>query len=110
MMDSLVPDWRLEKMIFYCEKYNGTGYHSKGLPSPYCWAGTTIQEPGKYVADGKFDPNAWDQQPGCCGILYAIHGSIRRRSTSARRRSSRGYNGSGKVAAFAVVMMLAVGA
>jgi lysozyme family protein len=68
-----VPDWRLEKMLFHCEKYNGTGYHDKGLPSPYLWAGTTIQQPGKYVADGKFDPNVMDQQPGCCGILYAIH-------------------------------------
>jgi lysozyme family protein len=68
-----VTDWRLEKMIFYSEKYNGVGYHNKGLPSPYCWAGTTIQQPGKYVADGKFDPNAWDKQPGCCGILYAVH-------------------------------------
>lgn len=68
-----VTDWRLEKMLFYCEKYNGTGYHSKGLPSPYVWAGTTIQEPGKYVADGKFDDDYWDTQPGCAGLLYAIH-------------------------------------
>jgi lysozyme family protein len=68
-----IPDWRLEKMLFHCEKYNGTGYHSKGLPSPYLWAGSTIQQPGKYVADGKFDPNEIDEQPGCCGILYAIH-------------------------------------
>lgn len=68
-----VTDWRLEKMLFHCETYNGTGYDSKGLPSPYLWAGTTIQEPGKYVADGEFDANEMDEQPGCCGILYAIH-------------------------------------
>lgn len=68
-----VIDWRLEKMLFHLEKYNGLGYHNKGLPSPYLWAGTTIQEPGKYVADGKFDPDAWDKQPGCCGLLFAIH-------------------------------------
>ena len=68
-----VSDWRLEKMLFYCEKYNGTGYHNKGIPSPYLWSLTTIQEPGKYVADGVWDPNYWDTQPGCCGVLYAIH-------------------------------------
>ena len=68
-----ITDWRLEKMLFHCEKYNGLGYYNKGLPSPYLWAGTTIQEPGKYVADGKFDPTVWDTQPGCCGILYAIN-------------------------------------
>jgi lysozyme family protein len=37
------------------------------------WAGTTIQEPGKYVADGKFDADTMDQQPGCSGLLYAVH-------------------------------------
>jgi lysozyme family protein len=68
-----VRDWRLEKMLYHLEKYNGLGYHNKGLPTPYLWAGTTIQEPGKYVADGKFDPTYWDTQPGCCGLLYAIH-------------------------------------
>ena len=68
-----VTDWRLEKMLFHLEKYNGLGYHNKGLPSPYLWAGTTIQEPGKYVADGSSTPMPWDQQPGCCGVLYAIH-------------------------------------
>jgi lysozyme family protein len=70
-----VPDWRLEKMLFYLEKYNGLGYYNQNpsIPSPYLWAGTSIQQPGKYVADGKFDPNEMDEQPGCCGVLYAIH-------------------------------------
>ncbi len=70
-----VTDWRLEKMLFHLEKYNGTGYHNQTppLPSPYLWALTTIQQAGKYVADGHFDPDVWDKQPGCCGILYAVH-------------------------------------
>jgi lysozyme family protein len=71
-MDQII-DWRLEKMLFNAEAYNGTGYHNKGLPSPYLWALTNIQEPGKYVADGEFDENYWDTQPGCAGLLYAIN-------------------------------------
>lgn len=68
-----VKDWRLEKMLWYCEKYNGLGYEKRGLPSPYVWGGTNIQKPGKYVADGQFDPNAFDSQPGCAPMIWAIN-------------------------------------
>ncbi len=69
---SSVKDWRLEKALWYCEKYNGMGYEKRGLPSPYVWGGTNIQRPGKFVADGKFDPNVMDKQPGCAPMFYAI--------------------------------------
>jgi len=69
---SSVKDWRLEKMLYYCEKFNGSGYNNRGLPSPYIWGGTNIQKPGKYVADGQFDPTKMDPQPGCAPILAAI--------------------------------------
>lgn len=67
-----VIDWRLEKILYYCEIFNGTGYNNRGLPSPYVWAGTNIQERGKYVEDGHFDPRAWDKQTGCAPMIYAI--------------------------------------
>ncbi len=51
------------------EQYNGLGYASKGLPSPYIWAGTDQYTKGKYVADHVYDPNAVDQQLGCAGLL-----------------------------------------
>ena len=69
-----VKDWRLEKILFYCEAFNGGGYDARGLPSPYLWGGTTIQKPGKYVADGKFNPKVWDTQPGCAPILKTLMG------------------------------------
>jgi lysozyme family protein len=69
---SSVKDWRLEKMLYYCEIYNGTGYANKGLPSPYIWGGTNIQRRGKYIADGRFDPNEMDVQPGCAPMLATI--------------------------------------
>lgn len=67
-----VKDWRLEKALYYCELFNGAGYHNKGLPSPYIWGGTNIQKPGKYIADGKWNGKVMDTQPGCAPILYMI--------------------------------------
>jgi lysozyme family protein len=67
-----VQDWHLEKILYYCELFNGAGYHNKGLPSPYIWGGTSIQKPGKYVADGKWDGGKMDSQPGCAPILATI--------------------------------------
>lgn len=64
--------WDIVTALIKCEGYNGMGYATKGLPSPYVWAGTTVQVTGKYVADGHFDPNAWDTQPGCAGLFITL--------------------------------------
>ncbi len=69
-----IKDWRLEKILYYCELFNGPGYANRGIPSPYLWGGTNIQSKGKYVADGKWNPNAMDSQPGCAPILQLIAG------------------------------------
>ena len=62
-------DWTPGGALAMLEQYNGLGYASKGLPSPYIWAGTDQYTKGKYVADHVFDPNAVDQQLGCAGLL-----------------------------------------
>lgn len=64
--------WDIVTALIKCEGYNGLGYSTKGIPSPYVWAGTNIQVHGKYVADGHYDPNAWDTQPGCAGLFLAL--------------------------------------
>ena len=69
---STVLDWRLEKILYYCELFNGAGYDHMGIPSPYIWGGTSIQVRGKYVADHNFDHNQWDTQPGCAPMLKTI--------------------------------------
>lgn len=69
---SSVKDWRLEKALYYCEIFNGAGYHNKGLPSPYVWGGSNQQRAGKYVADNRFSRSAWDSQPGCAPILATM--------------------------------------
>ncbi len=67
-----VKDWRLEKMLYYWEAYNGWGYERHGVPSPYVWGATTIQKPGKYVADGVWSSTAVDQQLGCAAMLKGM--------------------------------------
>lgn len=69
---SSVLDWRLEKILYFCELFNGTGYYARGIPSPYLWGGTNIQRPGKFVADHEFSYTEMDQQPGCAPMLAAI--------------------------------------
>lgn len=71
-LDKVVPPWPLEKILYFCEVFNGAGYSMRGLPSPYIFGGTSIQRPGKYVSDGVWDGSTWDSQPGCAGILWMI--------------------------------------
>lgn len=66
-----VSDWRLEKILYYCEVLNGGGYARKGLPSPYNWGLSSVQKIGKFVSDGKWG-NVWDTQPGCAPMLWLI--------------------------------------
>ncbi|HWE85492.1 MAG TPA: peptidoglycan-binding protein [Terracidiphilus sp.] len=56
------------------EMYNGLGYANRNpsLPSPYIWSRTSPYVSGKYVADGKFDPNTIDSQQGCAPLLASM--------------------------------------
>ena len=65
-------DWSVGGTLALLEGYNGLGYASRGRASPYIWAGTNQYTSGKYVADGVFDPNHVDTQPGCAGMILAM--------------------------------------
>ncbi len=60
------------KLAAYAETYNGLGYHNRGVPSPYVYAGTDQYQRGKYVADGRYDPRHVDQQLGVLAMLRAL--------------------------------------
>lgn len=65
--------WTIETELKFSEAFNGFGYRKKGLLSPYVWAGTNRHsERGKYVADGKFDPNALEKQLGVVALLLHL--------------------------------------
>jgi lysozyme family protein len=65
-------DWSVGGLLTMLEQYNGLGYFNRGTPSPYIWSGTDQYVKGKYVADGKFDPNVVDRQLGCAGLILAM--------------------------------------
>ena len=65
-------DWSIGGTLTQLEEYNGLGYASRGVPSPYLWSGTDQYRSGKYVRDGVYDPSAIDSQLGCAGLLLAM--------------------------------------
>jgi lysozyme family protein len=65
-------DWSVGGTLTLLESYNGLGYASRGLPSPYIWSGTNQYKSGKYVADGVFKPDVVDVQLGCAGLLMSM--------------------------------------
>ncbi len=65
-------DWSTGGTMTLLEQYNGLGYASRGLPSPYIWSGTDQYKSGKYVADHDFRPEVVDAQLGCAGLIIAM--------------------------------------
>jgi lysozyme family protein len=67
-----IKDWPVEMILFQQERFNGFGYFNRGINSPYVWGWTNLQQRGKYVADGRFDPGAMDAQCGTAAMLKAM--------------------------------------
>ena len=65
-------DWSIGGMLTLLERYNGLGYASRGIPSPYIWSGTDQYKSGKYIRDRVFDPNVVDKQLGCAGLILEM--------------------------------------
>ena len=67
-------------MMAFSEYYNGLGYRRRGIRSCYVYAGTNLNQPGRYVADGKFDPKSVDKRLGTAAILMGIQASEAKKS------------------------------
>ncbi len=65
-------DWSLERTLYRLEAYNGLGYRSQGVPTPYLWSFSNHYERGKFVADGKFSHTARSQQCGAAVMLKLL--------------------------------------
>ncbi len=65
-------DWSLPRCLYRLEAYNGFGYRRAGRASPYLWSFSTLYTRGKFVADGKFDPNARSKQCGAAVMLKLL--------------------------------------
>lgn len=66
-------DWTIGGVLTLFILYNGTGYEDYHHEvSPYDWGATTMEQEGKYVEDGKYNPAVWDQQVGAAAMLGAM--------------------------------------
>ena len=60
------------QFLFSAEKWNGFGPRSHGNHSGYLWGGMTAYTGGKYVADGVWNPNYYDQQLGVVPVALRM--------------------------------------
>ncbi len=65
-------DWSLARILFRFERFNGMGYRSLGVPSPYLWSHSNLYTKGKFKADGQFDPDLVSKQTGAAVQLKEL--------------------------------------
>jgi lysozyme family protein len=62
-------NWTTAGLLFRLELYNGWGYRSHDVASPYLWSGSQFYRRGKYGSDGHFDAHLVDKQVGAALVL-----------------------------------------
>ena len=67
-----LSDWTLPRALWRWERYNGFGYRSRFIPTPYLWSFSSIYLKGKFTSDGRFDGNAGSSQCGAAVLLKAL--------------------------------------
>ena len=68
-----VSEWRLERVAFELEKYNGFRSRTEhNINIPYLWSGTAHYSRGKFVRDNVWDASAVSKQVGCMPILHRL--------------------------------------
>lgn len=65
-------DWSLPRILFRFESFNGMGYRSRGVPSPYLWSHSNLYVKGKFRSDGQFDPALVSKQTGAAVQLKEL--------------------------------------
>lgn len=64
-------DWSIAGTLVMWERYNGLGYRSRGLRSPYIWACTDVYRGGRFIS-GVFYPQARAASCGAAAILRRL--------------------------------------
>jgi lysozyme family protein len=65
-------DWSLERTLYRLEAYNGFGYRKRGVATPYIWSFSNHYDRGKFVSDGRWNPEARSQQCGGGVVIRAL--------------------------------------
>lgn len=71
-LDDNSAPWSMSYAMWKFEGYNGFGYRSHGIRSPYLVGGTNLQERGKYTSDGHYDDSAMDTQIGTVPVALRM--------------------------------------
>lgn len=67
-----VTGWDLPKMLYTLEKYNGFGYRSRGVNTPYVWNWTNHYTSGHFYADHKYSSTRKDGNIGCFALYKLL--------------------------------------
>ena len=65
-------DWTLERTLYRLEAYNGFGYRKRGVATPYLWSFSNHYDAGKFVSDGRWNPEARSQQCGAATTMKML--------------------------------------
>jgi lysozyme family protein len=65
-------DWSLARTLYRLEAYNGFGYRKRGVATPYLWSFSTHYDRGKFVSDGRWNPDARSAQCGAAIVIKAL--------------------------------------
>ena len=65
-------DWSLPAMLYRFEAYNGFGYRSHGINTPYLWSYSNHYTAGKYASDGNYSPVLVSKQIGAAVLIRRL--------------------------------------
>jgi lysozyme family protein len=82
-------DWSLPGTLFALERFNGFGYRSRKIHSPYLWSFSNQYSKGKFVGDNLFSPTAVSQQ---CGAAVLLKRMVARGLTKIEGATANGSN------------------
>ena len=80
-------DWSISHALFRFEAFNGFGYRTRGIKSPYVWSFSQHYRRGKFASDGVFDADLVSQQCGA-GVLLRVMVDQGHVSTTTRSRGN----------------------
>lgn len=65
-------DWSVAGAAYQWERFNGFGYRSHDVPTPYLWSFSNEYTAGKFIRAGVFSPAIVSQQAGALVILRRL--------------------------------------
>lgn len=66
-------EWDIVSALDFLERYNGLGYRTIGIYTPYVWDYTSLYTKGLFRSDGVFDPEMKESRPGCAAMFKVLH-------------------------------------